>query len=61
MEGSSWGVWFDQSLEVGRGSSIDHLVCQYHRLESDAGYYREPVEAFVEAFECDSQISLKKK
>ena len=37
MEGSSWGVWFDQSL-----------VCQYYRLESDAGYNREPVEVAVE-------------
>ena len=44
MEGASWGVWFDQRLEVGRGSSIDRLVCQYHHLESDAGCYREPVE-----------------
>ena len=26
------------------GSSIDCLVCQYHHLESDASYYREPVE-----------------
>ena len=37
-------MWFDQGLEVGRGSSIDCLVCQHHHLESDAGYYREPVE-----------------
>ena len=37
-------VWLDQNLEVGRGSSIDCLVCQYHRLKFDASYYREPVE-----------------
>ena len=41
-------MWFDQSLEVGRGSSINRLVCQYHRFESDAGYYREPVEVVEE-------------
>ena len=40
----SWGVWFDQRLEVGRGSSIDRLVCQYHHLKPDASYYRGPVE-----------------
>ena len=44
-EGSSWGVGLYQCLEVGRGSSIGCLVCQYHHLESDANYYREPVEA----------------
>ena len=37
-------MWLDQLLEVGMGSSIDCLVCQYHPLESDASYYREPVE-----------------
>jgi hypothetical protein len=26
------------------GSSIDSLVSQGHHLESDASYYREPVE-----------------
>ena len=41
-------VRFDQSLEVGRGSSIDRLVSQYHRLESVAGYYTEPVEVAEE-------------
>ena len=41
-------MWFDQSLEVGRGSSINRLVCQYRRLESDAGCYREPVEVAEE-------------
>ena len=35
------GVWSDQRLEVGRGSG---LVGQSHHLESDAGYYREPME-----------------
>ena len=34
----------DQRLEVGRGSSIDPLVGLYNPLESDASYYREPVE-----------------
>ena len=37
-------MWFDQRLEGGKGSSIDLLVFQYHHLESDARYYREPVE-----------------
>ena len=34
-------MWFDQCLEEGRGSSIDHP-------ESDAGYYRELVEVAEE-------------
>ena len=38
------GVCDYQCLEVGRGSSIDRLVCQHHHLESDASYNREPVE-----------------
>ena len=37
-------MWSDQRLEVGRGSSIDHLVGQYPHLVSDASEYREPVE-----------------
>ena len=37
-------MWFDHRLEVGRGSSIARLVCQYHHFESDASYYREPME-----------------
>ena len=37
-------MWSDQSLEVGRGSSMDRLVDQYHGLEPDAGCYKEPVE-----------------
>ena len=40
-------MWFDQRLEVGRASSIDHLVCQYHHLES-ASYYRKPVKFLEE-------------
>ena len=41
---SSWVVWFDQLLEEGSGSSIDHHVFQYHHLESDASYDRELLE-----------------
>ena len=41
-------MWLDQRLEVDWGSSIDRLVCQYHHLESDASYYREPMEVSKE-------------
>ena len=40
-------MWLYQCLEVGWGSSIDCLVWQYDHLESDASYYREPVEAML--------------
>lgn len=44
----AWGVWFDQCLEVDWCSSVDGLVGQYHRLESDAGCNRKPEEVAVE-------------
>ena len=37
-------MWSDHRFEIGRGSSIDRLVGQYKHLESDASYYREPME-----------------
>jgi hypothetical protein len=48
-------------LEVGRGSSIDCLVCQYHRFKFDASYYREPVEVPEEGATWENFSRLNKR
>ena len=46
---SLWAVWSDQCLEVDGWSSVNGLEDQHHRLESDVGHNRRPVEVIEEA------------
>ena len=44
----SWGVGFEHSLKVGRGSSSCCSVGKYHGLEVDVSFDWKPVECAVE-------------
>ena len=43
-------MWYDQCLEVDGCSSVDGLEGQHHRLESDAGSNRKPVDVMEEGW-----------
>ena len=58
------GVWPDQCLVLDGCSSVDGLESQHHRLESDAGRNRKPVEVTEEGGrddECDLPPASVKK